>query len=199
MPWESVLKPKILEEAIVLFGTRGYQGVTTRDLAKASSTDRGSIYRLFKTKENLYLEALEEVTQRAEEELGRILVGMYAEKKNQDVAYFVEQTARRWYATLPQSSARLLQQVLIGDHKRRDIAAAPIGRVITTLGAALEQKGKGTEASEAKEGVETLVWHLFQYKVSRPGTLSGKEEMRKVDTIIGNWLKRWLKSPVLKR
>jgi AcrR family transcriptional regulator len=192
MPWVSTIKPIILEKAILLFGERGYDGLTTRDLAKAAGVGEPNIGRLFESKENLYQVALTTVTERARDELGKVLVSIYAEQKNQNVRYFVTEAARRWYQSIPQASARFLQQVMIADKKQHEKARAAIGQIISTVAAALQEKAKGKSAAHAKESAETLILALFQYKVSLPHTVVAKEEREKVDLIIKNWLEKVL-------
>src|SRR5437879_8896331 len=89
MPWISTVRPFLLEKAIMLFGERGYNGVTTRDLARAADIAEGSIYNLFKSKENLYIAALDDVTSRTQEELGQMLLALYSEQKNQGAGHFI--------------------------------------------------------------------------------------------------------------
>lgn len=185
---ESTHKEGLLKGAITLFGERGYKGVTARDLATEAGCATGSIYRLYRSKLNLYVAALKDVTTRAEADLGKIIVSLYKEQKNHDVRHFIAEASKRWYAMLAQDDARCIQQVLIGDPKRRELALGPVGQIITTLAAALDDKTKAKSNADANETVETLVWRLFQYKVSRPTAQSSKEEMEKVQDIIDNWL-----------
>jgi len=187
MPWDSTHKDGLLKAAIVLYGERGYKGVTTRDLAASAGCATGSVYRLYGSKEKLYLHALKDITTRAESELGKIFGGLYADKKNHDVRYFIGEASKRWYSSLDES-AKFVQQVLIGDSKRRDAVLAAIGQLITTLAATLQEKTKSKAELDARESVETLVWCLFQYKIRRPSGQSTKEEMDEIHNLINRWL-----------
>ncbi len=194
MPWVSTVEPLILEAAIRLFGDYGYHGVTTKDLAHEADTTEASIYRLFKSKENLYQQALTIVTSRASEDLGKFFIETYAKEGEIDFPAFVTSAARRWYVSLPRSSARLLQQALIADKKWRDLAYAPIGQMIHTLSAACDREFKkipGKRKPDARLVVEILIWALFQLKVSRPSVPASKddkEEIEKAENMVKNWL-----------
>lgn len=188
MPWDSTHRANLLKAAIVLFGDRGYEGVTARDLAAKAGCATGSIYRLYGSKEILYVRALEDIATRAEADLGKIVVGLYAEQKNHDVRDFIAEATTRWYLSLSQSAARFIQQVFIGDPKRHELALAVIAKPITILVAILQEKSSSRAGAGARNDVETLVWRLFQYKVSRPSSLPAKEETDKVRGVITNWL-----------
>ena len=52
-------REQIVEAAIAVFGAKGYVGTTTDDVAKAASVSQPYVVRLFGTKENLFLAALD--------------------------------------------------------------------------------------------------------------------------------------------
>src|SRR5438552_2925135 len=115
MPPESRLKPIILEKAILLFGERGYEGVTTGDLAKAANANEASIFQQFESKQGLYRAALTEITSHAERALGKALLDIFVARKSQPPRQFAFEVLRLWYLSLPQPMARFLQQVLIAN------------------------------------------------------------------------------------
>ncbi|MET0860954.1 MAG: TetR/AcrR family transcriptional regulator [Microbacterium sp.] len=51
-------REQIVEAAIAVFGAKGYVGTTTDDVARAASVSQPYVVRLFGTKENLFLAAL---------------------------------------------------------------------------------------------------------------------------------------------
>lgn len=55
----SVLKEKILESAIRLFAEKGYQATSIQDIADDCSIAKGSLYKHFSSKEELYISILE--------------------------------------------------------------------------------------------------------------------------------------------
>lgn len=52
-------REQIVLAAIAVFGAKGYVGTTTDDVARAASVSQPYVVRLFGTKENLFLEALQ--------------------------------------------------------------------------------------------------------------------------------------------
>jgi AcrR family transcriptional regulator len=52
-------REQILEAALAVFGSKGYVGSTTDDVAKAASISQPYVVRLFGSKENLFLAAME--------------------------------------------------------------------------------------------------------------------------------------------
>jgi TetR/AcrR family transcriptional regulator, regulator of cefoperazone and chloramphenicol sensitivity len=63
----------LIESGIVLFGARGYDGVTTRELAHGARTNISSIKYHFGGKEELYRAVLEEIIQEIKELVGPLL------------------------------------------------------------------------------------------------------------------------------
>ena len=57
-------REQIVEAAIAVFGAKGYVGTTTDDVARAASVSQPYVVRLFGTKENLFLAALDSALER---------------------------------------------------------------------------------------------------------------------------------------
>ncbi|WP_170285615.1 TetR/AcrR family transcriptional regulator [Microbacterium rhizomatis] len=57
-------RAQIIEAAIAVFGARGYVGTTTDEVARAASVSQPYVVRLFGTKENLFLAALQDALDR---------------------------------------------------------------------------------------------------------------------------------------
>ena len=53
-------REKVLRAATVLFAKRGFQGTSTRDVARRARVNETTIFRLFKHKQELYLQVLEQ-------------------------------------------------------------------------------------------------------------------------------------------
>lgn len=185
----STIKPIILKHAIELFGDRGYDGVTTRDLAAAAATTESSIYRLFQSKENLYQAAIKDVAKRAQESMGQVLLSI-ARNGQGDPRKQIAMTVRGWYDSLLQADARVVQEVLKQvhphDRKLREQAHGPIGEIIAIVSGHL-QSHAGAE-NGAGLSTEQLIWTLFQFKVMQADAQPSKEENAKVSATIENWL-----------
>lgn len=164
---ESKVQPKILEAAIKLFGTHGFKGVTTRDLAKEADVVEGSIYQWFKSKENVYEQALNSIIARQLEHLGRFLVNVHGANQPEGVAQQVSQAVEIWYSSLSQPGARLLQQALIADPKRYKAVRYVLDSIVNIIARALEgQKVPTVPKVSLHAAAKTLIHALFQIKVT---------------------------------
>lgn len=65
-----VLQQRLLETAIDQFGRHGFEGASTREIARASGTAMSSITYHFGGKEGLYLAAADYIAERVHERLG---------------------------------------------------------------------------------------------------------------------------------
>jgi len=91
----------LIESGIVLFGARGYDGVTTRELADGARTNISSIKYHFGGKEALYRAVLEEIIQEITELVGPLLLalrnGVAEANGNRDVlTRLARQFAQNW-------------------------------------------------------------------------------------------------------
>jgi AcrR family transcriptional regulator len=66
----------LIESGIVLFGARGYDGVTTRELAHGARTNISSIKYHFGGKEELYRAVLQEIIREINELVGPLLLAL---------------------------------------------------------------------------------------------------------------------------
>jgi AcrR family transcriptional regulator len=187
MPDDAV-KQAILETAIRLFGERGYDGVTTKTLAKAAGVNEGSIYNHYESKDDLYRKALREIISHSGEALGKMLLGIHTGPHSRDVRQFLTEVVHAWYLSIPQPAARFLQQVMIADQERGQQAYQPIAQIINIMVSALREKSTGKSPSHMRDSAETLVSALFQRKVMRLHILSEQEEMERIDAKTAYWL-----------
>jgi TetR/AcrR family transcriptional regulator, regulator of cefoperazone and chloramphenicol sensitivity len=91
----------LIESGIVLFGARGYDGVTTRELAHGARTNISSIKYHFGGKEELYRAVLQEIILEIKELVGPLLLalrnGVAEANGNQDVlTRLARQFAEGW-------------------------------------------------------------------------------------------------------
>jgi AcrR family transcriptional regulator len=189
----SKIQPKILSAGIDLFSDFGYYGVTTRDLAKKARTTEGSLYRLFESKEKLFEEALKYVIDRSLDPAQFLLALFENEQAGKpDFSSIVSSVLRRWYASLPQKSARLLTQAYFVRPKLRHMIASPyasIDKIIDILATAIgrEQKSHSAKAN-AKAAATAIILTLLHFKITSAATCSVKQETEMVESFVQLWL-----------
>jgi AcrR family transcriptional regulator len=89
----------LIESGIVLFGARGYDGVTTRELAHGAHTNISSIKYHFGGKEELYRAVLQQIIREIKELVGPLLQALRNSEANgnQDVlTRLARQFAEGW-------------------------------------------------------------------------------------------------------
>ncbi len=164
---ESKVQPKILEAAIKLFGTYGFKGVTTRDLAKEADVVEGSIYQWFKSKENLYQQAINSILARQIEDLGGYLLSLHSSTQQKEPGHQISEVVKIWYSSLSQPAARLLQMALIADAKRYQAVRNSFDSIVNIIAKTLEShKKNGVSRRNPQAAAKILVHSLFQIKVS---------------------------------
>jgi AcrR family transcriptional regulator len=184
----SRIKGKILDTAIELFAAKGIHGVTFEGLAKQTEVTRGSLYRLFRTIEGLFEQALTTVLSRSLDPADFLML-IYGDKKQQDFPALAAAAARKWYYSISQTEARLLMQAVFSDHQWEN-SESPVDKIIRILAASIERemkKGKPSKLSSTTMA-RSLVLGLFQLKLSLP-SVSTKEEKETVDGMLQLWMK----------
>jgi AcrR family transcriptional regulator len=185
---ESRIKARILQAAILLFGKFSFEGVTTRGLAKSAQCMEGGIYRLFGDKERLYEEAISSVVQGSVNNMAEFALKLYTDK-NKKVGQpdIIKTAVQGWYFSFSADGARLLQQVLLNDKRRRPQAQQAFDNILAILQTTLEQNSKKSAKGFApKTRSETLIWTLFQLKLGYAG--APEREKNEVDRFLQDWL-----------
>ena len=182
----STIAPIILKHAIVCFGDHGFEGVTTRRLAAAAGVEECSIYRLYKSKENLYQIAVKDAGKRAQGVMGMLISVTRAQ--GDPGKQFVE-AIRSWYDAFLLPDARLLHQVLKqvrpGDKKLHDTAVGPISGAIGLLSKRLADLNSSRDGHHAN--AHLLISTLFHLKTIQGAATPTKEEDALIHETIENW------------
>lgn len=183
------LESRILAAAIKLFGKFSYQGATVRGLAKTADCTVPSIFRLFVTKERLYEEAIRSVVQGSVNSMAAFALKLHTihrGKKDFD-SNVIRSAVHAWYFSFSPDGARLVQQVILSDTRRRTQVQQAFDNILAILEARLEQVSKETGKNFApKTRSESLIRTLFQLKISNYGR--PRSERQEVDRYIDNWL-----------
>ncbi|GIO34486.1 MULTISPECIES: TetR/AcrR family transcriptional regulator [Paenibacillus] len=85
----SVLKEKILQSAIRLFAEKGYQATSIQDIADDCSIAKGSLYKHFSSKEELYISILEKRQEDMVDAVDRIRIMQLPKRETylEEIAY----------------------------------------------------------------------------------------------------------------
>jgi AcrR family transcriptional regulator len=184
----SKIKGRILQAAIQLFGKFSFEGVTTRDVAKMAHCMEGGIYRLFGDKERLYDDAIDNVVQGCVNSLAEFALKLYTDKnKNGSQTEILKAAVHRWYSSFSLDGARLLQQIILNDKRRRQQAQQPFDSILAILQTTLEQDPKKlAKGTGWKTRSESLISTLFQLKLSYTGPV--EKEKHEVDRFLQDWI-----------
>jgi AcrR family transcriptional regulator len=187
----SHIKPDILNAAIELFADLGYYGVTTRDVAKRSDRTEGSIYRLFKSKEGLFADALAVVKGGALDPAKFVLMLFEQEHEGKhDAAAVIKVVIRRWYDSMPQKTARFLTQAYFVQPKLRHVtgsAYAPIDRIIEIVETTIKRLPKVHSTVNARFAAMALILTLLNFKITYSAAYNPKQESAAVESFLQTW------------
>lgn len=160
-------KDKIVKAASALFSERGFNGATTRELARRAGISEALLFRHFPDKKRLYQAILQS---RMEETLPSLLKGLRTESKPADVLY---ELASRMLAhnTEDPSFLRLLLFSALEGHKLSDLffqrRTLPLRDFLEGYfrGAIREGKIKKTDPEAAALAFLALVFSYIQTRV----------------------------------
>lgn len=163
----SVVRPRLVEAAIELFGVHGYEGVNMRQLAKAAQTTAGTLYRLFsRKKQKVYEAAVREAVNRTLKGVAQSVFLLVDDAEREEAASRIGKALRAWYSSLGQNEARLLQQVEIADPKHRKLTRTPLEKMAEHLTRILGQMRLEIKPSLLHEYAGGVVDALFRLKIS---------------------------------
>lgn len=171
----SVVRPRVIEAAIRLFGQNGFQGVNMRHLAAESATTAGTVYRLFKSDRRIYSAAVNTAVDRALEAVAKSVFVLVDNPDSEDALAMVGQALKLWYGALGQAEARLLMQVEIADTKFRQSARTPLEKMTHHIAKAL-RRAVPHHKLDMHVIAQGVMAALFQIKISEHPD-SGKRQM----------------------
>lgn len=180
---------KILEAAISLFGERGYAGVSISELQEEAQVTRSTLFQWFKSKENLFEQALEEGLKRLSQP-GDFALTLLENRKKEPLPALLRTAMEQWYAVMPPQVARLLiHACLSGNRKWRETALAPIERMIELVATGMDREiKKGQAGFDATATARGIVLALLQFKVLMGAPRQTKQEASEVRAMIDQWL-----------
>jgi AcrR family transcriptional regulator len=165
----SVVRPRVIEAAIQLFGLHGFRGVNMRELAKAARTTPGTVYRLFRSDRKLYAVAVNTAINRALEAVAKSVFVLVDNPDKEDALAMVGKALKLWYDSLGQAEARLLVQVEIADALHRKLARTPVDKMASHVAKSLHAALPETKL-EMLAIANCLLGALVQMKISEQGS-----------------------------
>lgn len=168
------VEPIILQSAIKLFGQYSFNGVTMRALTKEARVQEPAIYLWFKSKENLYAQAVNAVVTQASAEFQKFVVQVFA--TGELTPSRIVQAVSDWYAAIPEPNARLLHQVLLSDQKQDKVAREPLDNIVDTIARGLDRQKRTGRKFDSQTAAMVLVRSLLWGKVLAPKTAERDKE-----------------------
>lgn len=155
-----------------------------RDLAKEAKVVEVSIYTWFKTKDLLYLKAVTSVINLVNQEFHRFLVTMVGKSQEFDLKRLHE-ALRNWYRSIPETTARLLLQVIVSDDKLNKTVREPLGQLANAIADILDRQKKASRKFNSQAAARTLIRALLLAKVENDSASAAEQDMNEV-------LQQWL-------
>jgi AcrR family transcriptional regulator len=160
----SKIDRKILDAAGKVFAAHGYFGTTTKEIAVAADVTEGSIFRLFKSKENLFAEVLKKsaARQMPVEDFRALLEreGAFVEVATHAI--------KRWYSSADPDYLRLVNfAMLTAPELTKEIVIPRTKELVRTLAMAIDRyKGRRPTSKLALVQAQQLLYGLALFKFS---------------------------------
>lgn len=161
----SVVRPRLIEAAIQLYGLYGFNGVNMRQLAKAAHTTTGTLYRLFGHDRKLYAAAVKMAISRVLEAVVKSVFLLADNPDNNDALALVGQALELWYNSLGQAETRLLMHIEFSDASHRKLAWTPLHKMTNHVARSLQSALPGTTL-EVFTIAQSWIAALVQLKIS---------------------------------
>lgn len=164
----------ILESAILLFSRHGLGGTTLRDVAKHARVTPMTLYRGFKTMDDLVHEAILLVIERYFDE-SQLLKVLYEDSAKQELRVLL--ALLRWYAALPVPATKVLIYGSLSDNKKwRVMASEAIDKLTNILNAFISHESPKQSRSKtlARVIARSLLMVLLYMKMTSAEKKSAK-------------------------
>ena len=163
---------RIVDTAVELAEQGGFEAVRLRDVASKAGVALGTLYRRFRSKEDLLVAALEMEVEEVEARVcSRPPQGQDARER---VAAFFQTTTRAMLRR-PNLTRAMLRAVASGEPELSQKVAAFHGRVGLLIGRALRGEGNGEEPSDEEQRIADVLGQVwFASLVGWAGGLHGQ-------------------------
>lgn len=157
-------KNKVLNSALACFSSKGYEAATIDDIVTHSEISKGTIYKLFKSKEEIYIELIHKNTDEFIEAI-RTILAKYTTAKGKLSALFNEYLKRK-FDTYTLNSFLVFFEFQLFSTRREDMMKLLEERRHTRLDIISEVLNEGIRNGEFKEGIAVdiyaeMFWAFF--------------------------------------
>jgi len=155
----------IVDAAVALAEKGGFDGVRLRDVAEASGVALGTLYKYFRSKEDILLSAVNEDAERLESVIAaRPPSGGSAQERTTE--FFARAT--RGFTRRPNYARAVIRAVASGDHKTAEKVAGFHLRMARMIVAAIRDESPDisksiteTEGSEQEQAIVRILEHVW--------------------------------------
>jgi AcrR family transcriptional regulator len=146
-------RKKVFTAAIECFASKGYEAATIDDIVNQSGVSKGSIYKLFKNKEEIYVQLMYHITYEEMDEIRFILAG-HSSAQEKIAALFTEYLSKDLHlnAFLVQSEFELFSS------RREDILKLLEDIRLTKLQLITNVLNEGIQRGEFKKELDVTVY-----------------------------------------
>lgn len=156
---------RIVDAAVALAEKGGFDGVRLRDVAEASGVALGTLYKYFRSKEDILLFAVNEEAERLESVIAaRPPSGGSAEERTTE--FFARAT--RGFTRRPNYARAVIRAVASGDHKTAEKVAGFHLRMVRMIVAAIRDESPDIskaitepEGSEQEQAIVRILEHVW--------------------------------------
>lgn len=173
------IEPDLIKAAIRLYAERGgAHGIHTWEVAEQVGCTDPSLYRIFKSKENLFYKAVATVVADVIKEFLYQLHAARSEATDIDLALL------KWYDSLSRDSARILYFATFFSQTSREQASTTVDQMVVALAKHLHEEEHIPE-KKAMGIARGVIYSLLQLKA----TQFPSAERKLAEVIIAQWLK----------
>ena len=179
-------KKKTLSAAVELFSRQGYNGTSTAQIAEKASISQATIFKYFKTKEELLSEIIEPLIPELKKEF---LPKLKTYSKIEDVVHFIVQNRFRFLAQNADIVKIILQEILVNSGLRQSLMAAIQDTIIDDLKMQLSRLQNDNpnivtyqeDCEVIRTGLGLLFAYFFQRFVLEISTQSEEKDLKCIE------------------
>lgn len=152
-PGRETTRERLLQAAVVAFGSRGFEGARLEDIAREAGIGRSSLLYWYSSKEALYTE----VVTRTFDELANLLAAVIdAEGTFHQRVEVLVRTFVGYFESRPDAARIVVREIVSGGELAQAILRDGVGPVLSLVEAFLEKEGHGQLRNQIPPRVAVL-------------------------------------------